>query len=392
MGDCGLFFQNFANGVINGNFPATYAFIIFLVWSVYETAILYAIDKVGHSKQVNLIRYVNAAIETTLPSVLIIGLFYSTKDPILAMNSPPHMLYFIMITLSILRLSYGLSIFTGFLAMVEYIALAVWVMQSGIPEGLPNYLHSPFPHIGKGIIFLFAGVVAGFVGNQLQKRIVASLESIEERNEIVNMFGSYVSPAVVEKLLEQKSEFESESRHVCVMFLDIRNFTSFSEKRSPAEVIAYLNDFFSHLIDIVNQNNGMVNKFLGDGFMAVFGAPISDGQADVRNAVKASLEMVKRVEQLNRDGHIPPTKIGIGLHAGTAMTGNVGTSERKEYTIIGDTVNLASRVEQLNKEYGSAILVTDSVYEVVRGEFEGKSLPPSRVKGRAEEVQIYQLY
>jgi adenylate cyclase len=147
--------------------------------------------------------------------------------------------------------------------------------------------------------------------------------------------------------------------------LDIRDFTRFSEERRPEEVIDYLNVLYSRFIEIVGRHNGIINKFLGDGFMAVFGAPVSDGR-DVSNAVHAALEILDCVEEMNRKGEIAPTRIGMGLHAGSAVTGNVGSDERKEYTIIGDTVNLASRIEQLNKEYGSSLLVTDAVYSVMK--------------------------
>jgi adenylate cyclase len=174
------------------------------------------------------------------------------------------------------------------------------------------------------------------------------------------------------------------------MFLDIRNFTSFSEHRAPSEVVSYLNTLLGEMITVVNANHGMINKFLGDGFMACFGAPLSGGK-DARNAVKAAVEIVELVETLNRKGAIPPTRIGIGLHAGPAVTGSVGSDERKEYTIIGDTVNLASRVEQLNKQYGSVLIVTDSVWEAVKDEYAGKYLDPAYVKGRAEPVRVYAL-
>ncbi len=145
-----------------------------------------------------------------------------------------------------------------------------------------------------------------------------------------------------------------------MMFLDIRNFTKFAESRQPEEVVNYLNTLFDFMIEIINQNNGIINKFLGDGFMAVFGAPVSDGQ-DCRNAVNAAMAIIKRLDEEVKAGTIPHTTAGIGIHAGPAVTGNVGSSQRKEYTIIGDVVNMASRIEQLNKQYGSQVLISDEV-------------------------------
>jgi adenylate cyclase len=233
-------------------------------------------------------------------------------------------------------------------------------------------------------------VVCGFVGAQIRRRLIASLATLTERNRVVGMFGQYVSPAVVDQLLTQPVEAEGEVRHVTIMFLDIRGFTSFAERKTPQEVVAYLNTLFAAMITIVNANHGIINKFLGDGFMACFGAPLSNG-CDTANAVRAALEIARAVERMSADGTIAPTRIGIGLHAGTAVTGSVGSAERREYTIIGDTVNLASRVEQLTKHYGVALLVTEAVWQVVKDDYEARALDAVAVRGRQEPVAVYAL-
>jgi adenylate cyclase len=205
------------------------------------------------------------------------------------------------------------------------------------------------------------------------------------------MFGQYISAQVVDKLLAQKTEFEGETRHVAIMFFDVRNFTLFSSTRGPQEVVDFLNILFGELIPVVNRHNGMINKFLGDGFMAVFGAPLSDGR-DAANAVAAGLEICETVDRMNMEGRLPATRIGIGLHCGEAVTGTVGSRERKEYTIIGDTVNLASRIEQLNKVFGSAFLVSESVYALAGASMaKAERMEAVEVKGKEEKIQTYRL-
>jgi len=140
----------------------------------------------------------------------------------------------------------------------------------------------------------------------------------------------------------------------------------------------------------VNAHHGIINKFLGDGFMACFGAPLSDGR-DTQNAVRAALEIARAVERMSADGTIPPTRIGIGLHAGTAVTGSVGSDERREYTLIGDTVNVASRVEQLTKQYGVVLLVTEAVWHVVKDEYQARPFETVAVRGREAPVAVYAL-
>jgi adenylate cyclase len=175
------------------------------------------------------------------------------------------------------------------------------------------------------------------------------------------------------------------------MFLDIRNFTTFSESRTPQEVVAYLNSLFDFMINIVNRNHGIINKFLGDGFMAVFGAPFSNG-LDSCNAVNASKEILQKLKEEIEAGSILPTTVGIGLHTGNAVTGNIGSIQRKEYTIIGDVVNLASRIESLNKQFNSQFLISGTVKEAIGDAGnDAVSLGEVIVKGRAEPVEIFKL-
>ncbi|MGJ4754103.1 adenylate cyclase [Leptospira kmetyi] len=336
-------------------------------------------------------RFGNVFVEISAIGLLIwlnIGVFAS---PLIPLYSPAVMIFFVFIILSVLRLEFWLSAFTGFVAGAELFILAYYYIPRN-PVPMPvQFFNSFAPFISKGVLFTFSGVAAGLVGHQLKRSLISAISAVQEKNKVVGMFGQYVSPDVVDKLLEQKNENFSEFKSVCIMFLDIRNFTRFSEKRAPGEVIDYLNYIFTHLIDIVNQHNGMINKFLGDGFMAVFGAPLSDGSNDVKNAVDASREILKKIEFLNQEGKIPETSIGIGLHTGEAMTGNVGSETRKEYTIIGDVVNLASRVEQLNKQFGTKLLVTQAVYDDIKETISGKHLSSIQVKGREEPVDVYEL-
>lgn len=332
-------------------------------------------------------RYGNALVETSLPTIMIV-LLSNAIGPQAALNSPLPMVYFFFISLSTLRLNPSLSIFTGCVAAFEFAALGFHYFEP--QPGPDTFFTSIWPILMKSLIMILVGVACGFVGTQIRRRLVASLESLTERNQVIGMFGQYVSPAVVDRLLTTDVDAEGEVRYVTVMFLDIRGFTTFAERRTPEEVVQYLNTLFGIMITLVNAHNGIINKFLGDGFMACFGAPLSDGQ-DTQNAVRAALAIADAVERMNAEGTIAPTRIGIGLHAGDAVTGSVGSSERREYTIIGDTVNLASRVEQLTKQYGSVLLVTDAVWQVVKDDYPGRPLEPVSVRGREEPVAIYEL-
>jgi adenylate cyclase len=229
------------------------------------------------------------------------------------------------------------------------------------------------------------------VGRQLRKSFVNTLRSVEDRNRIVSVFGQHVSPAVVDRLIAAKADTRSELREACVMFIDVRNFTGFSENKGPEEVVGYLNALFELMIESINRHHGIVNKFLGDGAMAIFGAPLAEGNA-CRNALEAGLEILSRVDEEVAAGRLPPTRLGIGVHVGPVVIGNVGSPQRKEYTVIGDVVNVASRVEALNKQFGSQLLVTEQVREASGMSHEAWIAKPAlTVRGRDEPVLIYEL-
>jgi class 3 adenylate cyclase len=262
------------------------------------------------------------------------------------------------------------------------------------------------------IILLLAIVLAFISYNRyrLKKKANVLLEEknileIENREKLLSMFGQQVSQEILDELLAEASEttkiidelspdiseFTSRRKYVCVMFLDIRDFTTLVEKKEPEEIIAYQNAVFGFMIEIINKHHGVINQFLGDGYMATFGAPASWGN-DCQNAVNAAVEIVKKVNEKSESGEIPPTRIGIGLHAGNVVTGNVGTSLRKQYSITGNTVILASRIEQLNKRYNSQLLISKEVLHNIRQDnINPESLGSVEVKGREKPIHIYKL-
>ena len=165
---------------------------------------------------------------------------------------------------------------------------------------------------------MLAGFAAGFVAVQIKRRVMRVFLALEERQRIVSAFGQQVSPAIVEELLKQGPEIPSKRTFVCVLFMDVRGFTRLVEKKTPEEFVAYQNAVFGAAIEIVDRNQGVINQFVGDGFMATFGAPVATGR-DCKNALRAARELLVAVKALSDSGRIPATSIGIGLHAGEAV-------------------------------------------------------------------------
>jgi adenylate cyclase len=335
-------------------------------------------------------RFANALIETSLPGVIIAALSFH-MDPHVVFGFWPPLLYFIFILLSTLRLDFWLSLWTGTVAAIQQMVLVLWLLPitpwGNIPEETLIY------HSSRSFVLLMAGIVAGVVAGSLRRQFENSVVAAAARDRVTNLFGQHVSPAVVDRLLATSSEPESEMRTVCVLFLDIRGFTATTRQRPAGETVALLNDFFAEMIEVVDRHNGIINKFLGDGFLALFGAPLKDPAA-ATNALAAARGMLDAVDAWNRVRPQQTLRIGIGIHIGEAVTGTVGSPQRKEYTVIGDTVNLAARLEQLTKETGSQLLVSNSVREAMQAAGDGgpaTDLGPMAIRGYDEGVRVWRL-
>jgi adenylate cyclase len=377
--------------LLHGKFDRIPVGLFLCAVAAFEFHVLYATEKALRqgTRPSDARRYGYAFVETSLPTLVI--LYYATIiGPVEALLMPSAFVYFVFIVLATLRLDFAICAFTGLVAAVEYAAVALFwgaTDTSVAEETLSSLPH----HLGKATILAVSGVAAGFVARRLRKGFTRALESLEERARILGVFGQHVSPEVAAQLVARGADDRGEARDVCVMFLDIRNFTTFAEKRSAEDVVKYLNAIFDESVGAVTANHGIVNKFLGDGFMAVFGAPVADENA-CGSAVNAGLDILDRVDTLVRSGKIPATRVGIGLHAGPAVVGNIGSTQRKEYTVIGDVVNVASRVEALNKQLGSQMLVTDDVWRAAAStRVKAIARDPIHVKGREAPVNILQL-
>lgn len=338
----------------------------------------------------NFLRYLNIFIEISIPTIVLY--IYSFFIPsVYPMLTPISSIYYIIIFLSALELDAHLSIFSGILASIHYIILSAYLLNEPDIKNLSPVL-SFFPiYIGEAMLFALSGFIAAMVTNQVKKILLRYFETREERNKIEHIFGQMVSKEIVEEILNNNAEIASKTKFACIMFLDIRNFSLFAESKTPEEIIEYQNKVFAPLIEIVNKYKGIVTQIMGDGFMAIFGAPI-EHENDCQLALNAAIEIHKLIKEKTENGEIPPTKIGIGLNAGEVVTGNVGTENRKQYSVTGRAVIVAARLEQLNKELDSQLLVSKDVFEKAKPD----GLKPIRhiqvkLKGQSEPIEVYQI-
>lgn len=219
------------------------------------------------------------------------------------------------------------------------------------------------------------------------------IKGLQERDRLKETFGRYVTRQVADHLMKSDQGLGGELVPVTVLFSDIRSFTSISENMDPRELLDFLNEYFSGMVESVMHHHGVVDKFIGDAIMAVFGAPVPEPE-DPLHAVRAALAMRERLTKINegfRARGLPEIRTGIGLHSGQVIAGNMGHSERMEYTVIGDTVNLASRLEGMTKELDCDVVVSEDLYNQVKDHVVAEPLKKIKVKGRDQEVMVYRL-
>ena len=366
-------------------------FIAFL--AAYETAVAawIAYRRRRGVTPASWVWYLSATVELTAPTLAIWMMATRLESPAFALATPVVLVYFGFIALSTLRLSPRFSLFSGGVAAIEYGSLSVLLLRRYPlgPDVDPLFASLHFP-LQRSVILLAVGVGCAFVAMELKRRVSGTVSAWRESQRILRIFGQQTSPEVAEALLEG-GDSTREQRFVCVLFLDMRDFSAFAETREPSAVVAYLDAFFEFAIDAVVEHRGHVHQLLGDGFMAIFGAPRSGGN-DCANAVAAAFDIMKRLDEAVAAGRLEHTDIGIGIHAGNVLAGSVGSALHREYKVTGDAVNVAARVEGLTKSFGARLLVTESVWD--RLDEPRPQVVETRdvdLRGRKEGVRVMRL-
>lgn len=293
---------------------------------------------------------------------------------------------------------FGATIFLSFrqslLWMVMFIVI---VLISVVYE--PTFLGDPLVVSAKSkmLFYMMNLGISSIVVFSASAWFVTTFKFERERSEtllqkIKTLFGQHVSSEVANELLhaDGKQGSESKSYEVTTMFLDIRDFTLFADSRAPREVANFQNIIFDKFINTIRDNKGIVLQLLGDGLLAVFGAPITNA-THPDDSIKAGFAMIESLKNLSDEGQVPEMKMGIGLHTGKVIAGEVGNEYRKSYSITGSNVIVASRIEQLNKKLATQFLISETVYSQVRDKYSVDFQGKHALKGISKAVGIYRL-
>jgi adenylate cyclase len=280
-----------------------------------------------------------------------------------------------MFFISKLKVHHSLLIIV--LAIILYALTLIFVF-----ENFEYVLDIFFPMIGL-IVYTFAGTGLNYIN---EKKLNAHL---------TNAFGKYISKDLLKNIIDRKHELKlgGAKRTITIFFSDIRGFTSISEKLKPEELVHLLNEYLTEMTKLILQYKGTVDKFIGDAVMAFWNAPLEE-EKHAELACSASIEQIKKLKELQtkwKKENLPVMEIGVGVHTGEAIIGNMGSEDRFDYTAMGDTINLGSRLEGLTKQYGVSIITSEDTYKLVKRKFKFRKLDAVKVKGKNIPVVIYQL-
>ncbi|MCA9211707.1 MAG: adenylate/guanylate cyclase domain-containing protein [Planctomycetales bacterium] len=283
-------------------------------------------------------------------------------------------------------------------ALIAYVGIVAMVFGLSSATLIGRWLSEPIRHLKTAAARVHDGnletrislVRADEFGPMISE-FNHMVRGLGERQRILETFGQHVGHKAATQILARDDKLGGTEREITVMFTDIRGFTAYSESRVAAEVVDTLNRFFSAMVDAIERHGGMVNKFLGDGLMALFGAD-RDASDHAIDALSAAAEMLVELETLNETLD-PPVRIGVGIHSGKAIVGSIGSTKRREYTAIGDTVNVASRIESMTKRLDVPLLISESVHTKLPVEWQQKLKSHDRqaIVGRTTEIAVYSM-
>ena len=294
----------------------------------------------------------------------------------------------------------GAEIISGLLLQILFIVAVGFVMSVTLSLVVSKSVSAPLKEmetamkeVEKGNLDVRIKIVSndeiGAVGEGFGRMI----KGLKESEAIKESFGKYISQEVRDEILSGRIPLDGEMTRATMLFSDLRDFTPFVESTHPKQVVSIMNQYFSEMAEAIKRNNGLILQYVGDEIEAVFGAPVPhDDHPDM--AANAALEMKRRLIHLNerlKAQGVAPFRHGIGIHTGAVLAGIIGSKERSSYALVGNTVNLASRIQGFTKEFGCDIILSQTTHDLVAGAYNMEPLRAVKVKGKSEETMIYKL-
>ncbi len=254
-------------------------------------------------------------------------------------------------------------------------------------------MENSMQEVARGNLDVKINVVSNDEIGALGEGFNSMIKGLRDSEAIKESFGKYISEEVRDEILSGRVPLDGEMKRATLLFSDLRDFTPFVESTHPKKVVAIMNQYFTEMATAIKENNGLILQFVGDEIEAVFGAPVSyDDHPDM--AIRAALSMQDKLAKLNerlQGQNINPIRHGIGIHTGAVLAGIIGSKERSSYALVGDTVNLASRIQGLTKEFSCEVILSQTTHDLITGTYAMEPLSAVKVKGKSQDVMIYKL-
>lgn len=375
-----------------GRSPGLFICLGGLLFAAFELLIWVRVQRTlrGGFKPPPWASWVLVGAESLLPTLVLLALSRWIDDPTL-LGSPLVLIYALAIATTPLRLEPRLSLFSGLVSGGSYLLLARILLGAGEIVA-PN--HSGMTtFLARAFYLLMIGGAAAFVAQQLRLRLRHTADALEQRNRVVGVFGRYLSDEVVDLLINdpQGLRLGGIKSEVTLLMTDLRGFSNISERMEPEKVVTLLNHYLGAMTEVITRHGGTIDEFIGDAILVIWNAPLP--QADharlaVRCALAMQLEMGK-VNAWNRERGLPVIEMGVGIHTGDVIVGNIGSPKRQKYGVVGSTVNLTARVESYT--VGGQVLITNATAGALGEGMVVRSERDVYPKGATAAVRLYEV-
>ncbi|MCB1173400.1 MAG: adenylate/guanylate cyclase domain-containing protein [Leptospiraceae bacterium] len=383
--------------LINGG-----AIMLYLLFTAFHSLLL----KTGRLRLIRLFNYINLLLDYGL---IVSMLIYYTFDiaegnMVFALKNPMVYLLLLPLTLTAIQFRIRLVVFGLVVFLAIYAALIAVAWNFALAHGIEtnaswmDYVNGPGLFLGDAIVArpIIFTVICLVIAYTIH-RAVFMLKQIGTIESQKKQMSRYFSPQIADQITTSAADVTSGQRQrVSILFMDIRNFTAFSETTPPEELAAFLGQLRDRMTKVIFAHRGTLDKFIGDAIMATFGTPQSSPQPgeDSQNALRAARAMLHELDQINLERRYAGKEliqIGIGLHSGLVFAGTIGSGERLEYTVIGDTVNITARIESLCKKLDARLLVSADLLTETGIPADAEKMPRVQVKGKSEALQVYRI-
>ena len=314
--------------------------------------------------------------------------------------------FFLILAVAAFSFSPGLVLWSGIAGCIGWLSAFLWI-TSGMNVALDwtdipaNATYAEYAavilspdfaargsRIQECLIFLVVAILLAIVMRRARRTVRAHIEADRDRQKVAQLFGQYVPSAVADALIRDRGTLQPVEREATVLFADIADFTALTESAGPARTVSVLNAYFDAMTEVIGRYNGVVTQFQGDAIMATFNVPLEDGE-HAANAVRTAREMLEVTDSTTFDGS--ELRIRIGINTGQLVAGSVGGGGRQNYTVHGDCVNVAARLEVMNKEFETSLLVSESVSNAASGAFAFREVAETPIRGRTGKMKVYTI-